>query len=325
MTTTGECTNEPEHVLTIDRVLDAPVEKLWRCWTEPALFQQWFCPRPWYVTDVRMDLRPGGEFFSVFNGPDGKSFENAGVFLEVEPLRRLVSSDAFRPGWTASGRAFMVAETLFEDAGDGRTRYIARAMHWDRETLEEHERMGFHEGWGKCVDQIEALARSLPSPAPDESPTPSVSTCLWFDDQALPAAEFYCSLLPESRIDCIRHTPEVEGMGAPGSVLVVDFTLSGIPYMALNGGSRFTLDEAVSISATTESQSEADRLWAALIADGGAESRCGWLEDRFGLSWQIVPKRAVELLNGPNATKVWPAFMQMRKIDVAALEVAHAR
>ena len=322
MTTTAECTNEPEHVLTIDRVLDAPVEKLWRCWAQPALFQQWFCPRPWYVTDVRMDLRPGGEFYSVFNGPDGESFENAGVFLEVEPRRRLVSTDAFRPGWGPSSRAFMVAETLFEDAGDGRTRYIARAMHWDRATLEEHERMGFHEGWGQCVDQLEALARSLPSIEPGVSTIPSVSTCLWFDDQALPAAEFYCSLLPESRIDRIRHTPEVEGMGEPGSVLVVDFTLAGTPYMALNGGSLFTLDESVSISVTTESQAETDRLWAALIAGGGAESRCGWLEDRFGLSWQITPKRAVELLNGPKAARVWPALMQMRKVDVAALEAA---
>ena len=329
MTTNAGLGFEPEHVLTIDRVLDAPVEKLWRCWTEPGLLQQWFCPRPWYVTDVRLDPRPGGEFHSVFNGPDGESFENAGVFLEVEPLRRLVSTDAFRPGWIPSGRAFMAAETLFEDAGGGKTRYIARAMHWDRKTLEEHERMGFHEGWGQCVDQLEALARSLPSietepvpSPPDPSAAPRVSTCLWYEDQALPAAEFYCTLLPESRIERIRYNPEVEGMGEPGSVLVVDFTLSGAPYMALNGGRHFTLDEAVSISVATEDQAETDRLWEALIADGGTASRCGWLTDRFGLSWQVTPKRAVELLNGPMAARVWPALLQMRKIDIAALEAA---
>ena len=329
MTTNAGLGSEPEHVLTIDHMLDAPVEKLWRCWTEPGLFQQWFCPRPWYVTDVRMDLRPGGEFHSVFNGPDGESFANAGVFLEVEPLRRLVSTDAFRPGWIPSGRAFMAAETLFEDAGGGKTRYIARAMHWDREALEEHERMGFHEGWGQCVDQLEALARSLPSiepePAPSPpapAPAPRVSTCLWFEDQALPAAEFYCTLLPESRIERIRYNPEVQGMGEPGSVLVVDFTLRGTPYMALNGGPHFTLDEAVSISVPTDDQAETDQLWKALIDDGGTESRCGWLKDRFGLSWQITPKRAVELLNGPMAAKVWPALLQMRKIDIAALEAA---
>ena len=87
---------KPTVVEILDRVLDAPVKKLWRCWTEPGLLKQWFCPRPWYVSDVRMDLRPGGEFTSVMHGPSGESFVNAGVFLEVESRRRLVSTDATR-------------------------------------------------------------------------------------------------------------------------------------------------------------------------------------------------------------------------------------
>ena len=166
----------------------------------------WFCPKPWYVSDARMDLRPGGEFPLVMNGPNGESFVNAGVFLEIEPRRRLVSTEALRPGWIPSGRTFMVAETLFENMGNERTRYIARAMHWDRTTLEEHERMGFHEGWGKSVDQIESLARSLPSAGPAPTPAPGVRTCLWFDDQALPAAETYCALVPDSRVERIGFT-----------------------------------------------------------------------------------------------------------------------
>ena len=105
-------------------------------------------------------------------------------------------------------------------------------------------------------------------------------------------------------------------------MLTVDFTLAGTPFQALNGGPHFTLDEAVSIAVASEDQAETDRLWAALVADGGAESQCGWLKDRFGLSWQIVPQRATELLNGPQAAKVWPALMQMKKIDIAALEAA---
>lgn len=322
MTRDPELKTEPEHVLTLDRMLDAPVEKLWRCWTEPDLLERWFCPKPWHASDVRIDLRPGGEFSSVMNGPNGESFVNAGVFLEVEPGRRLVSTDAFRPGWIPSGRAFMVAETLFEGAGDGRTRYIARAMHWDRAALEDHERMGFHEGWGKSVDQLEALAKSLPSIGTTPSPAPRVGTCLWFDDQALPAAELYCSLLRDSRIERVTHSPEGREEGEPGSVLAVEFTLAGTPYTALNGGPHFTLDEAVSITVATEDQAETDRLWEALTADGGAESQCGWLRDRYGLSWQLVPKRAADLLNGPMAAKVWPALMQMRKIDLAALEAA---
>ena len=151
---------------------------------------------------------------------------------------------------------------------------------------------------------------------------PKVRTCLWFDDQALPVAEFYCSLIPDSRIDNVGHYPEGNGMAEPGKVLIVEFTLAGTPYQGLNGGTHFKLDEAVSVSVSTEDQAETDRLWEALIADGGEESQCGWLKDRFGLSWQIVPKRSVELLSGPKAAQVWPALMQMRKIDIAALEAA---
>ena len=126
---------------------------------------------------------------------------------------------------------------------------------------------------------------------------PKVRTCLWFDDQALPAAEFYCSLIPDSRIDHIGRHSDGQPIAKPGKVLSVEFTLAGTPYQALNGGPHFTLSDAVSISVSTRDQAETDRLWDALTADGGAESQCGWLKDRFGLSWQIVPKRALELFN----------------------------
>ncbi|MFN4024402.1 MAG: SRPBCC family protein [Hyphomonas sp.] len=151
----------PEHVLTLERTLEAPVAKVWRCWTEPKLLEQWFCPKPWYVSDVRMDLRPGGESFFVMHGPEGERFENLGVYLEVVPMKRIVTTDAFHPGWVPSARPFMVAETLLADAGAGRTHYTARAMHWSEDTLKEHEAMGFHEGWGMAADQLEALAKSL--------------------------------------------------------------------------------------------------------------------------------------------------------------------
>ena len=102
--------------------------------------------------------------------------------------------------------------------------------------------------------------------------------------------------------------------------MVVDFTLAGTPYQIINGGPMFPLSEAVSISVRTKDQAETDRLWLALIADGGAESMCGWCKDRFGLSWQIVPEPAIALLSGPSAAKVWPALMQMKKVDIAALK-----
>lgn len=149
-----------------------------------------------------------------------------------------------------------------------------------------------------------------------------VKTCFWFDHQAQEAAEFYVSLLPGSRIGSVSHYVEEQGMAPAGTVLSVDFTLVGTPYQAINGGPYFTLSEAASISVMTEDQAETDRLWTALIAEGGRESQCGWLKDRFGLSWQIVPRRAAVLMSGPRAGKVWPVLMKMSRIDIAALEVA---
>lgn len=139
----------------------------------------------------------------------------------------------------------------------------------------------------------------------------AVSTCLWFDGRAREAAEFYVSLIPDSRI-------------VSDSGMVVAFELAGTPYQILNGGPNFKLNEAASIVVTTEDQTETDRLWEALTTDGGAESRCGWLKDRWGVSWQIVPRRALELFSGPHAEAVFAALMDMTRIDIAALEAAAA-
>lgn len=148
-----------------------------------------------------------------------------------------------------------------------------------------------------------------------------VRTCLWFDDTALLAAEFYCGLLPGSQVERVERYPE-GSMGEPGKVAGVDFTLAGAPYQAINGGDHFQLNESVSITVATDDQAETDRLWTVLTADGGAESQCGWLKDRFGLSWQIVPRRATELMYGSHAAEVWAVLLQMKKIDIAALEAA---
>ena len=151
----------PEHALVLNRIMAAPRATLWRCWTEAKLLEQWFCPKPWFVTDAQIDLQPGGIFACTMNGPEGESFPSTGVFLAVEPEARLVTTDAFLPGWVPSSRAFLTSEILFEDLGDGTTRYTARAMHWSDEARQEHEAMGFHEGWAAAADQLEAIARTL--------------------------------------------------------------------------------------------------------------------------------------------------------------------
>ncbi|MCW5698400.1 MAG: VOC family protein [Rhodospirillales bacterium] len=146
-----------------------------------------------------------------------------------------------------------------------------------------------------------------------------VRTCWWFDGSGKEAADFYCSLLPDSRID------GVFGPQGDGEPLVVEFTLAGAPMMILNGGPMFKPNEAASISVLTEHQAETDRLWNALLADGGEEGRCAWLKDKYGVSWQIVPKRLVELISHDNteaAARARAAMMTMKKIHIAALEAA---
>ncbi len=152
-----------------------------------------------------------------------------------------------------------------------------------------------------------------------------ITPCLWYDGQAEEAANFYVSLLPDSRIDRVMRAPADNPSTPEGAVLTVEFTLAGQTYVALNGGPLFHFTEAVSFMIACDDQQEVDRLWDALTADGGSPSRCGWLKDRFGLSWQIVPRRLMELMNSADpdrARRVMQAMMEMGKIDIAAIERA---
>ena len=154
-----------------------------------------------------------------------------------------------------------------------------------------------------------------------------ITPCLWFKSEALEAAQFYTATFPNSSIGHVhRSTVDYPG-GKPGSVLMVAFTLAGQRYQALNGGPHDTFNDAISLSVSCDDQAEVDHLWTALTADGGKPVRCGWLKDKYGLSWQIVPKRLVELLGDSDPAKsrrVMQAMMQMIKIDIAGLERAYA-
>jgi predicted 3-demethylubiquinone-9 3-methyltransferase (glyoxalase superfamily) len=153
-----------------------------------------------------------------------------------------------------------------------------------------------------------------------------IKPCLWFDGVAEEAANFYVSLLPDSRIDKVMRSPADNPSTPEGGVLTVEFTLAGAPFMGLNGGPQFPFTEAVSFSVDCDDQEEVDRLWDALTADGGKPVQCGWLKDRYGLSWQIVPKAMARLLGGEDkagAKRAMEAMMQMVKLDVAELERAY--
>jgi predicted 3-demethylubiquinone-9 3-methyltransferase (glyoxalase superfamily) len=148
----------------------------------------------------------------------------------------------------------------------------------------------------------------------------SIRTCLWFrDGRSREAADFYCSLIPGSRIEA---TYEIAG---DGTSWLINFTLGGVPYQILDAGPMFALTEAVSISVETDDQAETDRLWAALTTNGGKESHCGWLKDRYGVSWQVFPKRLTELTLQANrnvSAKAIAAMMKQNKINIAEIEAA---
>ena len=156
--------------------------------------------------------------------------------------------------------------------------------------------------------------------------TPKIQPCLWFDKNAEEAARFYAATFPNSRIDSILRAPEDYPSGRKGDVLTVEMTILGMPFLLLNGGPEFKFSEAVSFQVATEDQAETDRYWKAIVENGGKESACGWCKDRFGLSWQITPKRLTELLakGGETASRAFMAMMDMGRIDIAALDRAVA-
>lgn len=159
---------------------------------------------------------------------------------------------------------------------------------------------------------------------------PSITPCLWFDKEGEDAAKFYASIFPNSKIVHVgRYTEDGKEFHGrePGSAMIVEFELDGKPFQALNGGPHFKIDEAVSFSISTKDQAETDYYWEKLTADGGAESMCGWLKDKFGVSWQVVPKPFVEMMKNGDAeqtSRVMQAVFTMKKINIAALKDAYA-
>jgi len=147
--------------LVLKRTIDAPPEKVYRAYTDPAILSQWFAPKPWRITDMVIEPRTGGRFNFVMHGPNGERFPNSGIYLEVVPNRRLISTDALTPNWKPAGAPFMVARVDLEPTADGKTRYTATASHWNEASMKQHEQMGFHEGWGTVADQLNELVKTL--------------------------------------------------------------------------------------------------------------------------------------------------------------------
>ena len=155
--------------------------------------------------------------------------------------------------------------------------------------------------------------------------TPKNTICLWFDKDAQDAARFYAATFPDSRVTAVHKAPGDFPGGQKGDVLTVEFTVLGIPCLGLNGGPQFKHSEAFSFQVATDDQAETDRLWNAIVQNGGQESECGWCKDKWGLSWQITPRALTAGFTDPDraaAKRVFEAMMTMRKIDIATIEAA---
>jgi predicted 3-demethylubiquinone-9 3-methyltransferase (glyoxalase superfamily) len=154
--------------------------------------------------------------------------------------------------------------------------------------------------------------------------TPKNTICLWYDKDAEEAARFYAKTFPDSRVGAVHRSPSDNPSNKEGDVLVVDFTVCGIPCMGLNGGPMFKHNESFSFQIATDDQAETDRYWNAIVENGGEESACGWCKDKWGVSWQITPRILTEAFKagGAEAKRAFDAMMEMKKIDVAAIEKA---
>jgi len=309
--------------LEIERVINAPRGAVWRCWTEPALLKQWYCPKPWSVPEADFDLRPGGRMNTVMQGPEGERIENRGIWLEVVEGEGLTFTDAYTEGFVPCENAFMTGFVRLSDAPNDATRVVWGARHVREADKRKHLDMGFEQGWTAASAQLADLAASIAGEA--DMPEPAMNykakarTCLFLDNRAEEAARFYVSILPDSGIDAVyRLDPQ-------GPSHIVECSLAGMPCMTMDGNPEPVSSHLSSIAVLTEDQAETDRLWQDLLRDGGEEGQCGWLKDRFGVHWQIVPKALPRLMHGGDRAatgRVFEALMRMKKIDIAGLEAA---
>jgi uncharacterized protein YndB with AHSA1/START domain len=149
-----------ERELVLVRESDVPAARFFAAWTSAETYPIWFCPKPWYVSDVKLDVRPGGSSSMFICGPNGEKFPNGGLYLEIVPNEKIVFTDAFTGDWEPNPNFMFTGILTFETLPNGRTRYTARARHWTKEGSEKHASMGFHDGWGKVFEQLEAFCQS---------------------------------------------------------------------------------------------------------------------------------------------------------------------
>ena len=213
---------EGEHTLTLVRTLAAPRSVVWRCWTETDLLKQWFCPKPWTVPEADFDLRVGGRMNTVMAGPSGERFEGQGMWLAIEPMCRLVFTDAYTEGFVPTAQPFMTGVVQFADAHNGHTQMTWSARHATAEAKAKHLEMGWEAGWNAATDQLDALAQTL---VPTES-----------EPQQMPYVDGFLLPVPTANQEAYRQHAEQAGVvfKEHGALSLVECWGNDVPEGKLN-------------------------------------------------------------------------------------------
>jgi len=302
------------HDLTLTRILDAPRSLVYRAWTDPQHLARWWGPHGFTAPECRADVRPGGE---IYIRMVGHGFDHAmqGRFVEVVEPKRVVF-DSWLDDETGTTFLEIRNTVTLEEHGAGKTALTLHAHVVYAGTGSEGPLSGMEEGWDQSLERLGTYVSGL---RPQK-----ITPFLWFDGRAEEAMHFYTSVFPDARVvDVVRYTEA--GPGKPGTVMGATFELAGQRFFALNGGPQFPFTEAISFFVDCETQAEIDTYWERLC-EAGTPVQCGWLKDKFGLSWQIVPRELHAMLRDSNPKKaaaVMRALMEMIKLDIADLRKAY--
>ncbi len=298
-----------QKIITVQTRIDAPLDLVWKLWSTPEDIINWNnASADWHTPRAENNLRTGGKFNYRMEAVDGsEGFDFWGVYDKVILKERIDYT-------MGDGRKVSIA---FSKA-NGKTKIVEN---FEPETDNPVEKQ--HDGWQSILDNFKRYAEVKSAfRKSSQQVAHQITPCLWFDNQAEEAARYYVSIFSNSKIGKISYYTkegvEIHGQ-EPGTVLTVDFTINGQPFTALNGGPVFKFSEAVSFQVYCDTQQEIDSYWDKLIASGD-EGQCGWLKDKYGLSWQIVPSILSDLLSDPiRAERVMKALMQMKKLEIDKL------
>lgn len=301
-------TTKEQKIVSVQTKIDAPLDIVWKLWTTPEDITKWnSASEDWHSPRAENDLRPGGKFNFRMEAKNGKEgFDFWGVYDNIIPKERIEYT-------MGDSRKVSV---LFSKS-NGKTRIIENFEPESENPVEMQ-----HDGWQSILNNFKRYAEVNSAFSKPRKITHQITPCLWFDTQAEDAVNFYVSVFKNSKINRKSYFTQ-EGSEIhrhkPGSVMTVDFQINGQQYTALNGGPEFKFNEAISLQVFCDTQEEIDYYWDRLT-DGGEEVQCGWLKDKFGVSWQIIPSILPKLMADPSRVqRVTRQLMQMKKLDIEKL------